>query len=166
MNEHVHVSAPGSRIDRANNAATALVPRQDAVDAYWGHLPPQETVTPVPIEGVARIDFGDTTIYRTLVLTSNSATATPAGWYALVLPQEPLRARAVILAIDNDIILCETKDLATNGNNIVATPPQPQGFYLSKGVSLEIKSNGLCYAVNTATTNTRVSVMIERYESP
>lgn len=147
------VPHPGSRLAASQNAAAqetgnATVP----VDQESG----EETFVVQ-----TRTEMPEETIPRTLTLGPNNP-------YLPVLPRDMKRRRAVVLAVDNDVVLCESKELAQTVAGLVsggaAATSLANGFYLPKGTPLPIESRDWMFAVVTTTSgNSRVSVVVERY---
>lgn len=147
---------PGSRIGRAASAAAQAMPEAAAVELHQTDLASvQPDMRPVPVQSVA----AEESVPRTLVLQPNQARQ--------LMPQDPARQSAVILAVDADIVICDTKDLASSPDNQLASLPYPTGFYLPKGVPLPTRNRGLLWAVNTSSTvANRVSVLAEINANP
>lgn len=110
------------------------------------------TAEPVPV--VQRP--ADEAVYATLVLAPGAARQ--------LLPQDPARVRALVLAVDNAVVLCATKELAQAAANQVNNVPYPAGMYLPVAtVPTELRSTGLVWAANTSTTaSSRISICTER----
>lgn len=101
------------------------------------------------------------TIPRLVVLS----TANP---YLRILPRDAARRRAVLMAIDNDVVFVESVDLAAQLAAQVAGGAAAAslvlGCYWSKGVPLLVESRDQMFAVATTLTgNSRVSLLVERY---
>lgn len=107
-----------------------------------------------------RQDSADTVTFFTRVVNT---TSNPV---ALLFPRDPQRFRASITSIDQDVVLCQSRDLASNAANQATNVPTPTGYYLSKGVTVNIYAKSPCYVAATSSTATRVSVMVEKYEDP
>jgi hypothetical protein len=142
---------PGSRLGASASAAAQAEPDHAAVAQHQADLASVgPDMTSVPVQSVA----AEEGVYRTNVLAPNG--------FRQLLPQDPNRQSAVILAIDADIILCDNKDLASGPDNQTALPIAfPTGFYLSKGIPLPTRNRGLVWAVNTSNATNRVSVLTE-----
>jgi hypothetical protein len=150
---------PGSRHAAAISAAVQAEPDAAHVAAKQAELArEQPSMTPVPVRGSVRSAVPGDGVYRTMVLQP--------GQFRQFLPQDPQRARAVVVAIDEPVILCDNKELASNPDNQVAVTPYPTGFWLPAGLPLVIENRGLVWACNpNQATATRVSVLTERYEN-
>lgn len=75
-----------------------------------------------------------------------------------LLPQDPRRRSAIVLAVDNDVYLSQSKDLAatTQGANTGT-----QAGYLPAGIGLPILSKNAWYvAATTLATSSRVTVLV------
>lgn len=148
---------PGGRMHSAAIAADAVsVDAQELAVRSAERAPEPSGLSPVGVTNVGP----DTGVART---TSLNASANQR-----ILPQDPTRRRAVVMSIDNDIVICQTKELAQDSRNQVANVPYPTGFYLPKGLpGIEITSRNEWYAVNTSSSGaTRVSVLVEKDENP
>lgn len=77
------------------------------------------------------------------------------------LPQDPRRRRAVLLAVDADVWVSSSKDIASG---LAALTAGADAFYLPKGVPLVAVSRGALYAAYTTLVAgvSRVSVLVER----
>lgn len=140
---------PGSRLAMAGREHQ---PEPADVAGEQARHPGPPSLHAVP----TRTERAEETIYRTTVVLASAVRQ--------LLPQDPGRYRATIMSIDQDIVLCDSKDQATNADNTATNVPQPQGTYWFKGIPLVIESKGLCWVANTSTASaTRVSVVIERY---
>lgn len=151
--EYQHVPHPGSRLDAGTRDHA---PHPDAVQAIQGTLPGPEPYHPIPTQA----ERAQETIWRTMSVA--------ASGIRQLLPQDPGRYRALIISVDQDIVITEAKELAQETANTATNVPYPQGFYLPKGILVPVESRGLAWVANTSTTAaTRVSVMTERYaDSP
>lgn len=144
------VPRPGSATDRVQRGINQATP---SAAASIETLPAR--LDAIPVLAVN----GDEGVYSTMSLA--------ASGIRQLLPQDPQRYRAVVLAIDQDVVLCATKELAQAAANTATSVPYPTGFYLSKGIPLTIQNKGLIWVANTSTgTATRVSVVVEKYADP
>lgn len=146
-----HVPHPGGILDSVAKAIEHETP-----DITHEHAPSGPEIVVA-----TRSDMPEETIPRTLTLSA-------ANPYLAALPRDMRRRRAVLLAIDNDVVLCETKELAQSVATLVAGGAAAStltgGFYLSKGVPLPVESRDWMFAVATTTaTSSRLSVFTERY---
>lgn len=148
--------APGSRVHAAAAALEAATPNADHVAAHQAELAAQvPAMGPVPVQPVTP----DSARYRTMVLAASDA--------RLLLPQDPSRRLAQVLALDNDVVICTSKELAQNSDNQASGVPFPRGFYLPKGTILPVYNQAALYVANTSTSaTTRVSIAVEADENP
>lgn len=145
--------APGSRM------ATAARNDQDQAEVAFAAEGSSSNMTPVPVQGTVRVATAEDAVYRTLVLQPSA--------YRQLVPQDPDRYSFYVLAVDQPVILCSTKDLASSPDNQTANIPYPTGFYLPTALPVLFRSKGLVWAVNTSSSSAaRVSVVVERYEKP
>jgi hypothetical protein len=146
----LHTAHPGSRIAAAASAAGQEAPPVPAVP----HIPWAPPVEAVPV----RVKAAEEGTGRTMVLQPAQARQ--------LLPQDPERARALLIAVDNPVVLCATKELAQAADNQITNVPYPTGFYLPVGVPVAWQNKGLWWAVNTSSSAaSRVSVLVE-HENP
>jgi hypothetical protein len=148
--------APGSALDRTARAAGQAAPDEFAAQLHQNDLEsvsrPLTTVSVDP-------ERPECAIFRTLVLQPVQARQ--------LVPRDPRRRRAMIMAIDEPVIICNTQDQASSPDNLAAAVPYPAGFWLPAGIPVYLESRDLAWAFNpNATTPTRVSVMTERHENP
>ncbi len=77
-----------------------------------------------------------------------------------LLPQDPRRRRAVILAVDNDVYVASSLELA---QAVEGSTTASDAFYLSKGIPLPVTAKAaLWVAATTTATASRVSVLVEK----
>lgn len=138
--------APGSRTAAAANAADQATPAGPA------DIPELPTAGVVPVA----VQAAEECVPRTR--------SVQAGGYSLLLPQDPSRVRAVLLAVDSPMVLCRSVELAQDASNVVTNVPYPTGFYLPAGIPLEYKSKGALWVASTIAGGgaaSRVSVLVE-----
>lgn len=146
MTEVMHTPHPGSRLDAVNQAAAHESPvteiPQMASDA-------ERFVVDVRQDAPA---FG----------YPQSITLNSVNQIGLLLPHDPLRRNALVLAVDSDVYLCATKEAA----QAVAGGATSSGvFYLPKTVLMAVPSRGAVWAACTTTSgNSRVSIFVSRDE--
>jgi hypothetical protein len=80
----------------------------------------------------------------------------------MILPEDPLRKDASILACDSPVVVCHSMSQASQVANQVAGVPYPQGAYLPAGFSVTISGTARVYVTATAGTASRVSVVTNR----
>jgi hypothetical protein len=115
---------------------------------------------PVPASGYqavrVRPEAADTGVVRTITLSS----AYPV---ARLLPADPGRRSAVILAIDNDVYVTGSQGLA---NDVSGSATASQVGYFPAGIGLPIDNQAEWWvAATTTATNTRVTVITNRDSS-
>jgi len=77
-----------------------------------------------------------------------------------VLPQDPTRRHALLLAVDNDVWIAGSKEVAQAAEGSTAGS---FAFYLPKGVPVPIINKSVWYAAATTTaTVSRISVMVDK----
>lgn len=149
---------PGSRIDRTASAAAQAAPDLSAAEAHQADIASVEpNMLPVPVDIIG----GEGAIWSTRVI--------PAGGAVRILPTDPMRRNAIVMAIDNPIVLCQTQELAQAAANTATGTPYPTGFYLpsSGNNAVPLRARGEVWAANTsASATTRVSILVERSEAP
>lgn len=75
-----------------------------------------------------------------------------------ILPQDPRRRSAVILAVDNDVYISQNRDVASFAQG---TNTGTQAAYLPAGIAVPISSRNSWYAAATTTaTGSRVTVLV------
>lgn len=78
----------------------------------------------------------------------------------LLLPQDPRRRSAVLVAVDNDVYLASSLELAQAAQGSAAST---QAFYLPAGVAIPVVNKSALYAAATTTaTASRISVLISK----
>lgn len=78
----------------------------------------------------------------------------------MLLPQDPRRRHAVVLAVDNDVYICPSLELA---QSVQGTATGSGGFYLPKGVVMPIVNRAACWvAATTVAAASRVSVLVNK----
>lgn len=113
------------------------------------------TITPVEITGDVSITSPAMGYAQSILLGS-------ANQVLRLLPQDPLRRNALILAVDNDVYLCSSKETAQSA---AATTTSSAGFYLPKAILMAVPSKGAVWAACTTTASTsRISVFVSRDE--
>lgn len=151
-----HGHRPGSRLDAQHQAGY----HAGAADA--GHL----AASP------AGLDFSSVVLHVSDVMPAETIPRAvalgAANPYLRILPRDIDRRRAVILAIDNDVLFTESEDLARQLATSVAGGATAAslltGAYWSKGIPLPIESRDQMFVVATTQAGlSRVSVIVERY---
>jgi len=112
-------------------------------------------ITPVEVSGDVKIT-SPALGYAQCNLLGN------ANQTMLILPQDPLRRNALVLAVDNDVYLCSSKETAQAAAGVTSSSA---GFYLPKSILMAVPSKGAVWAAVTTTSQTsRVSVFVARDE--
>jgi hypothetical protein len=108
---------------------------------------------PVPTKAQEPDKYGA----RTVVVSTGSNSMS-----AMVLPADPSRQRAVILAVDEPIVVAVGRSMADNA--AAAAMGQPlSGFFLPVGLPFEVKGGGEVWVGATSATAGRVSSWSESY---
>lgn len=85
--------------------------------------------------------------------------------YDQLLPQSPSRRRATVLALDEPVVLCSSRELAQDPRNPATAAGLPAGgFVLPAGIPVVVEARGLVWVAATSATAGRVSVIVESYE--
>lgn len=80
----------------------------------------------------------------------------------LLLPQDPLRRNALVLAVDNDVYLCGSLEIA---QQVAGGTTSALGFYLPKSILMAVPSKGAVWAAcTTSSGQSRISVFVSRDE--
>jgi hypothetical protein len=80
--------------------------------------------------------------------------------YLELVPRDPNRRNAVVLAVDNDVYICSSREVAAQA---AAGTTSTLAFYLSKGIAVPIDSKAPYWVACTTTSgNSRVSVMVNK----
>lgn len=151
--EELFPPKPGGMVDTARKKAQADA---DQLQAY------NDSQAGAPVEASAytavrvRPESADTGVVRTITLSS----AYPV---ARLLPADPGRRSAVILAIDNDVYVTGSQGLA---NDVSGSATATQVGYFPAGIGLPIDNQAEWWvAATTTATNTRVTVITNRDSS-
>lgn len=114
-----------------------------------------DNVTPVEVAGEVKVVSPAIGYPQCYQLSS-------ANSVALILPHDPLRRNALILANDNDVYLCASKEAA---QAVAGTTTGVAGFYLNKTILMAVPSKGAVWAATTTNSGTsRVSIFVARDE--
>lgn len=87
---------------------------------------------------------------------------TDVAKFAELLPLDPLRLSAQIIASDAAIVLCHSRAQATDTRNQVANVPNPVGAYIPTGVVVDVPGTQQMFAAATSATAARVTVIVAR----
>lgn len=84
----------------------------------------------------------------------------------LLLPMDPCRRRATIVAVDGPVVLSQSLELSQSPQNSATAAGLPaSGFVLPMGLpGVVVESEGALWVSLAGSTATRVSVISERYE--
>jgi hypothetical protein len=83
-----------------------------------------------------------------------------SGTVKQVLPQDPRRRHALLLAVDNDVWIAGTKEVAQAAEGSTSGA---FAFYLPKGVPVPVINKSAWWVAATTTASTsRVSVMVDK----
>jgi hypothetical protein len=133
----------------------SLTAKQAEVTGQQGQGPaldPVELAIPEPLVAVpVRDEPPDQGI-------GNVVTLSAANPVLQILPQDPRRRGAVILAVDNDVYLSHSRDLAAfaQGANTGT-----QAAYLPAGIGIPVSSRNAWYvAATTLLTSSRVTALV------
>jgi len=132
---------PGSRLDATAQAAAHEMPAEQ-IETPSGD---PEIVVPV-ITVLPELGRG-----YVVVLSANNLVLP-------LLPQDPRRRSATVLAVDNDVYIAPTRE-AVQGSAGAATGTG--AFYLPKGIPMPVPAKGAWYtAATTSASQSRVSVLV------
>lgn len=139
---------PGGMVDTARRAKAAAAEHARTGMTASGDAPP--AAGPVPV----RESLGDIGSARILTLAANQT-------QRQLLPADPRRRSAVILAVDNDVWI--TPDEGTASGIAGSATATSGGFYLPKGTPIPVVSTAEFWVACTTTASTsRVSVLYSR----
>lgn len=86
--------------------------------------------------------------------------------YVELLPEDPLRTRAVIIVNDQPVVICDSRAQAGSPSNQVTGVPDPTGAYIPASAALstqlEILSTNQFFVAATTADPARVTVIAER----
>jgi len=140
---------PGGMVDTARKRAQAEADQLEQYNAQAGAPVPASDYTAVRV----RPEAADTGVARTVTLSPNYQVAR-------LLAADPGRRSAVILAVDNDVYITGSQDLA---NGAAGGTSATQVFYLPAGIGIPFDNQGEYWvAATTSATSSRVSVLINR----
>lgn len=115
-------------------------------------VPEEKFVVPVEVVRQESPDFG---YPQCVLLNANNQVR-------LMLPQDPLRRNALVMAIDNDVYLCGSLETAQAA---AGAATNTIGFYLPKNILMAVPSKGAVWAAATTSSgNSRISVFVSRDE--
>jgi hypothetical protein len=141
MTDWPFTAHPGSRMDATASAAAQETPSEE-ISAVTGE--------PVPVVAVAEQPPALGRGY--VVVLSDSNPVLP------LLPQDPNRRSAIVLAIDSDVYICASRDDAAAA---AGGTSGTSAFYLPAGIAVPVQNRAAWYAAATTTAaGSRISVMI------
>lgn len=114
----------------------------------------EETALPEPIPAInVRNETPALGTARAVTLSANNP-------YVLALPQDPMRRNATLLAVDNDVYVTSSREIAMEVNGSATAT---DAFYLPKAIPLPITSKAAFWvACTTTATSSRVSVLVTK----
>lgn len=133
-----------SLLAKQAETAQAAGPAVDPVDTA---LPEPLAVIPVRSESPA-------------LSAARCVTLSAANPVLQLLPQDPRRRSAILLAVDSDVYVCQSKELAQAAQGVATSG---EGFYLPKGIAVPVVAKAVLWAAATTTaTPSRISVLIAK----
>jgi hypothetical protein len=124
-------------------------------------------IAPVPVRVCEPVVTVETvpqhmSAYTFVMSTSHADTA-----IRQILPQDPLRVRAVIIVHDQPVILCHSQVSAAAPANVVTNTPEPSGAYVFAGTNLPSRPIPIygvqeVWAAATIAESARVTVLAYR----
>lgn len=153
--EELYPPRPGGMVDTARKQAAA---EQDQLARYETAGAAGEDAAGQPYPAIrVRPEAADTGTARTITLS-------PTYQTARLLPADPQRRMAVIIAVDNDVYITQSEGLA---HDVAGNANGMQAAYLPAGIGIPISDQGQYFvAATTAATSSRVSVFISRDTKP
>lgn len=92
--------------------------------------------------------------------TARCVTLSASNPWLMVLPQDPMRREATLLAVDNDVYVTTSREVAME---IAGAATGVDAFYLPKGIPLPFAAKSAFWvACTTTNTSSRVSVMVAK----
>jgi hypothetical protein len=91
---------------------------------------PVEPVAPVPVHVCEPVVTVETVPQHMTASTFIVSTAIEGQELVQILPQDPLRVRAVVIVHDQPVIICHSKMSANAAANTVSGTPEPSGGYV------------------------------------
>jgi hypothetical protein len=118
------------------------------------------SVDPIPVVTVGSVAVEEIlpqhVAFRTFVLTADNP-------YKQLLALDPLRVRATLLALDDDVVLTSSRAQAMSPANLDSTLATPDGAVLPKSFPVSVDAVGEVWATAPATTYpARVAVYMTR----
>jgi hypothetical protein len=91
---------------------------------------PVQQIDPVPVHICAPVITVETVPQHMTASTFVLNTSNPDQALVQILPQDPLRVRAVVIVHDQPVVLCHSRSSANAAANTVAGTPNPSGAYV------------------------------------
>jgi hypothetical protein len=137
---------------RTDDSLLAKQAELGQLDGQGALLDPVETAIPEPLVAVPVRDESPAQG------NGNVVTLSVANPMLQLLPQDPRRRLAVVLAVDNDVYLSHSRDLAAFAQGVNTGT---QAAYLPAGIGIPIHSKNAWYvAATNTTTSSRVTVLV------
>jgi hypothetical protein len=148
--EELFPPKPGGMVDTARKKAAADQDQAEAAASAPAALPGKKPVLVRPEEP----DLG----------TARTVTLSAANPFAQLLPRDPQRRSAVVLAVDADVWLSYNQGTA---EDLSGTSAAGSAFYLPAGIGIPVASRAQLWVSPTTTAaSTRVSVIAARDSAP
>lgn len=121
---------------------------------------PQE-ISPIPVHVCEPVVTVATVPQHVSTYTVVVAVGDSTNGILQLMPQDPLRVRAVITCNDQAVVICHSLPQAMSTANQAASVPNPSGAYLAAGQTVTINGTQEMFVAATGTV-ARVSVITER----
>jgi hypothetical protein len=141
-------------VARTDDSLLAKQQEATQIEGQAALFDPVESALPEPLVAVpVRDEAPAQSIARCVTLGANNPVLP-------LLPQDPRRRGAVVLAVDNDVYIAGSADLAQAAQGSTSSE---HAFYLPAGIGIPVAAKGaLWVAVTTTATLSRVSVLIAK----
>jgi len=141
-------------VPRTEDSLTAKQAEVTAQQGQGAAVDPVEMAIPEPLVSVpVRNESPAQAIARCVTLSA-------ANPVLLLLPQDPRRRRAMVLAVDNDVYVASSKEL---GQAVQGGALASDAFYLPKGVPVPVTARAALWAACTTTAAaSRISLLVEK----
>lgn len=149
--EDMFTPHPGSSRDAVNKMNDAAQPKNTSSAEPGGTRNPK----PVKVEA-----FGQTFSAARRANHFTVVVSTTTNPVQQILPPDPNRTEAQVLAVDNPVVLSQSQDMAWNPANQVTDTPFPAGSYLPVGYDRPILNCDELWVAATSSTASRVSVIV------
>lgn len=91
---------------------------------------PVLSIAPVPVHVCEPVVTVETVPQHMTASTFVVSTAIEGQALVQILPQDPLRVRAVVIVHDQPVVICHSKTSANAAANTVSGTPEPSGAYI------------------------------------